>query len=763
MERAFAEAGARKQVLATASLFALVLAVVCPIASSQTEYDVKTVMARHPGCFHKNFQYTPSIPGTNVQARNVKDCMFKCRLEVPGCVVFAYWPLTHDCYFGDSSARLVESSTGALAGYGKCPEPTSEPPASCRTELPNNGFPGVSRNASMMAWPSGKQPWTLDCWPKNWTGRYISCQQTTVLEDTATGWPGKCHKLVKQARMKNATKEECQQSCLQNPLCPSWQLVAGGKKKGCWQGGGINCYIRENWAPAAAQRIQHGMVRKLMDLAGWQIVGLYKVFDNSQGYFLHESDAIAGCKMACYSDIRCQYWQYAPDYGCFVEAASMEFQPPYPLTLEWAYRSTPFALNCIAGEYIQHYCPESMTTAFPTARPRLSRCMETGFRWEPLNMILSYRTVEMNAAACRKRCRKTENCYHFAFWPDGGCNLQDSSAHKMTAEDYRVVSGPPSCALATPKPAPDRGWLTPEGEAALNGHAHPGSSPGAPPGAIPATPGASAFAGSGGAAAPVPTPAAVVRTTHFAELMVTIENLDFLRIKAPEMVKLNREFVGFLSGSLGVPPTEIQDEPYGETGHVDLHPRPPLATLLTAFVPLSGGNTKRIEGILMSAGVETMLKNITSKIAPGAIVGKLALTEHTVTEVVPDEDVVRATCTGWCRWWPMILLFLGIVCGGGVIAGVVFAQPRQQKRGVNGSFPDRDESLEEESEGDGDEAIWASEPAWNNGVGSSVPPPPPPGATHAEQDSLMANAYTQPPPDSFSRPPPYTKRPEYTV
>ena len=134
--------------------------------------------------------------------------------------------------------------------------------------------------------------------------------------------------------------------------------------------------------PKEAQRLQHGSVRVLKDLTGMQIVGslssfffvcilfafccagrvhyldapqtkrsrgLWKGFDNIEGFFQslggsqpqnapcqstlqsehwklpqlrNVQDAIAFCKHMCYSDFRCQYWTYAPNYGCWIEDAS---------------------------------------------------------------------------------------------------------------------------------------------------------------------------------------------------------------------------------------------------------------------------------------------------------------------------------------------------------------------------------------------------------------------------------------------------------
>jgi len=57
----------------------------------------------------------------------------------------------------------------------------------------------------------------------------------------------------------------------------------------------------------------------------------------------------------CYSDILCQYWQYASD-GCRVEDPTFG-DVQYPLTLEGgASTNTEYARNVRAGEFIQHYC-----------------------------------------------------------------------------------------------------------------------------------------------------------------------------------------------------------------------------------------------------------------------------------------------------------------------------------------------------------------------------------------------------------------------
>ena len=40
-----------------------------------------------------------------------------------------------------------------------------------------------------------------------------------------------------------------------------------------------------------------------------------------------------------------------------VHGELQEYGPPFPLTLDAARRDTMFAQDCVAGEYIQHFCP----------------------------------------------------------------------------------------------------------------------------------------------------------------------------------------------------------------------------------------------------------------------------------------------------------------------------------------------------------------------------------------------------------------------
>lgn len=419
-----------------------------PTARSQpAQAELEELAAEHPGCFQRSFEYKPSLSdlgqeAVSPEARSLAICQSLCQ-AAKQCAAFTFFPAAKTCHFADSFAELVESRADAIAGSAVCPERTQAPSERCRSELPGNGFPGLYQHTSNEAWPSGHQPWSLQCWPKNWAGGYVACQTVSVLEDTAEGWPGHCSQLKLLRGIGEA--DDCRRRCLENPLCASWHAGFYGQ---CFHGVGRDCYSANHVVSLRkAQRLQHGEVRVLMDLTGWHIVGLHRVFERSgSGSFQSDAAAVVACKKICYSDIKCQYWQYSPVYGCYVEDASQEYGPPYPLTLDWAYRNTQFALSCIAGEFVQHYCPSTKTTAYPTKPPEeISSCMRRGFSYKPLDMGLLGRTVVTSAAACQARCRRVLGCGSFTYLPDGGCHVQIEGAARIDAEDIRVISGPPWC------------------------------------------------------------------------------------------------------------------------------------------------------------------------------------------------------------------------------------------------------------------------------------------------------------------------------
>jgi len=224
--------------------------------------------------------------------------------------------------------------------------------AGCSTELPNTDFPGMDNEESHNAWPSGRQPENGDCWPKSDNGNFDSCYYKRILRDTdVRNWPGKClglhEKLVEYGM-------SCMDDCYQDPLCAVWQEHPNGK---CYQGVGEDCYNKRGslgFVPKGAQRVQHGEIRVLLDLYGIEVNGLKRFFD--QNYFNDREEGIAHCKELCYSNIRCQYWTFGDD-GCRAEEPP-ENKAPYPLTTSGISRTSGYAKSVVAGQYIQHVCPQ---------------------------------------------------------------------------------------------------------------------------------------------------------------------------------------------------------------------------------------------------------------------------------------------------------------------------------------------------------------------------------------------------------------------
>merc|ERR1711988_61764 len=83
--------------------------------------------------------------------------------------------------------------------------------------------------------------------------------------------------------------------------------------------------------------------------------GLRRDFDAN--YYRTREDATEACKYLCYSDLHCQWWLYTTDDGCWVEDPPNN-EVPYPLTQSDIDTNSDFASKVIAGEYIQHRCPE---------------------------------------------------------------------------------------------------------------------------------------------------------------------------------------------------------------------------------------------------------------------------------------------------------------------------------------------------------------------------------------------------------------------
>lgn len=221
--------------------------------------------------------------------------------------------------------------------------------------VPGPGWPAATAEESNAAWPAGQQPSSLVAWPQTVDDRPAACWNTTVLEDTHNGWPGQCVGLSRVDWADNVTK--CEQACQDEPLCSVWQF---NNRTRCWTGRGRECDFRDandDVVVERAQRLQHGVVRVLKNMQGWHVDVLRPLgFWHTGGV----DEGVTHCRNWCYSDIRCQYWQYGSD-GCWVEDPNYYLwrNVRYPLTTErgGATSQSDWAKTMVAGEYIQHICP----------------------------------------------------------------------------------------------------------------------------------------------------------------------------------------------------------------------------------------------------------------------------------------------------------------------------------------------------------------------------------------------------------------------
>lgn len=235
---------------------------------------------------------------------------------------------------------MLVASSGSLQHTSLC--------AATNTTIgakPGSAWPGPDTATSHGAWAANKQPQSLEMWlPKTADGKPVDCWKTTPLNDIATGWPGKCNGMTKKEVFKN--EGDCRAKCTMDPFCSAWLWT----NDGCYQGHGTNCFSGSTIA-SSGQRLQHGDVVVLKDMSTYNVQNMRNL-----GIFSSVTAPIgaARCKAYCYSDIRCQYWQYG-DAGCSVEDPDYG-AVQYPLTTNGGVVGTS---TLFAGEFIQHFCPQA--------------------------------------------------------------------------------------------------------------------------------------------------------------------------------------------------------------------------------------------------------------------------------------------------------------------------------------------------------------------------------------------------------------------
>eukprot|EP00439_Symbiodinium_sp_Y106_P057114 s2366_g8.t1 len=738
-------AGRRPEPMARRLLLFLGLGLQVSLLQAQTNEDVAFMQGSPLGCFVRGFKFDRYIPNKNINTTSLKLCQEHCQY-VDGCVKFSYRAFWGECWFADINAVEVPvDSPYLIVGYRTCDAEGMHLPARCSTETPGNGFPGQSAEASNSAWPGGKQPYGLECWPKSWDGAPLPCTQVDVLDDTKNGWPGKCVGLVE---MKEINGSKCGENCRQHPECQSWQKTVYNS---CWQGLGKDCFVRGNFMPKEAQRLQHGSVRVLKDLTGYQIVGLWKGFDNDEGFFQNVQDAISFCKHMCYSDFRCQYWTYAPNYGCWIEDASQEYGPPFPLTLDAARRDTMFAQDCVAGEYIQHFCPEGFVSRKePTAPVTLSNCAERGFRYEPPDMFLSFRTTEANYEACRQRCKLTVYCNFFAYWPDGGCHIAGGDAHRVPAENYEVISGPTDCSKAYSTTTNLEAWAT----------TTPTLSP------VVVQPGKTGVKPK--VAHDDTQPVELPDTAHMAEIAIVLHNLDVSSLSEPEVHLLQARYAQAISQTLGVPVDQVQEGPSANDLKAQVKLTPTAGgSMLTAFTlndPVGSPDPAKLLAKLKVPALPSNLKAATSGAAlpPSSMSGPLLVSEPLVGTKEHPLKGPRPQPSFFSQWWPLLTVLAIIVCiGGGIYFHRMYEEQLEEKRlvasGRGISVQDSDMSVSLKDVEDFDSGY---DPSPGSGNGYQPTPYPAPYQSSASYGGPSSQSYQPRQQNSYQgyNPQPYQPR-----
>eukprot|EP00931_Biecheleriopsis_adriatica_P107018 TRINITY_DN81361_c0_g1_i1.p1 TRINITY_DN81361_c0_g1~~TRINITY_DN81361_c0_g1_i1.p1 ORF type:complete len:432 (+),score=67.28 TRINITY_DN81361_c0_g1_i1:29-1324(+) len=220
--------------------------------------------------------------------------------------------------------------------------------------VPGPTWPGRTAQESNQAWPSGAQPMSLVAWPKK-DGLAAPCWKVKTLEDTATGWQGgSCHGMTE---ISASSEEECAKLCNGNTNCAVWEFTTSSK---CLQGTSLQCDDAGTSSSmlVGSQRLQHGDIRVLKDMTGWEVLGLRPL---GMGTSNDREQQIKNCKLYCYSMLTCEYWLFGEE-GCSIDDTTPRpdgsiSAAEFPLTLTGATRDSTFAHSVVAGEYIQHICP----------------------------------------------------------------------------------------------------------------------------------------------------------------------------------------------------------------------------------------------------------------------------------------------------------------------------------------------------------------------------------------------------------------------
>ena len=318
------------------------------------------------GCFLYGWKISDAIWGTPnpVNATDALQCQQICA-NTPDCETFGFQPTWKDCWLGSKMQVPTRSSDiSFVAGPAECQvagkfrSGLSASPACALSPSPN--FPGSTALQSADEFADGFVPVPLQCWPHWQSGKPALCKGLPVetLEDTATGWPGKCLGLH---RTQLPVTEDCESSCRGNVSCASFQVVrTDGGLLECWQGTGYDCFRDAEVNVVQAKRFMHGHYRVLKDLRGYEVTGLQYAFSGS--FFSDVNEAVKMCNHTCLSNIGCHAWRFSTGDGCWFDDP-LRGSLTYPPDSKTMVADTEAAALVVAGEYIQRLCevPQDLT------------------------------------------------------------------------------------------------------------------------------------------------------------------------------------------------------------------------------------------------------------------------------------------------------------------------------------------------------------------------------------------------------------------
>jgi len=195
-------------------------------------------------------------------------------------------------------------------------------------------------------------------------------------------------------RINTDSSGECQEHCLKTKHCKTFSY---------WPDGGCELQEKDGLKKPADEEKYYGV------LSG-QKVGC-SCFDsgsywqpNMDGKKTQQKNA-EDCQEKCVFTKHCQAFSFWPDGGCQLQALGEGS--------ELVVASNEKYLGVVFG-------------------PKLGcSCFVTGSYYYP-NM--KDKKIEVrNEYECQKHCSLTKHCKTFSFWPDRGCQLQDSSATEQKA------------------------------------------------------------------------------------------------------------------------------------------------------------------------------------------------------------------------------------------------------------------------------------------------------------------------------------------